>query len=656
MRKLARGQYPTPGLKYNWFTGQMHAHTKYSEKDAAQTSTNTPQGALAAAISQGADFMGLSDHSEQLDDGDPTVVNGEWADTRLQADLATAPYAFSGFPGWEMTYNTTTAIWGHANVFNTDWFADRWDTTNGRQYHFHDLWNDLSKYPEAVLQFNHPGAYWGDFEDFAYYNQTADDQSALLEFNPDTAANSEKFDRYIRALDRGWHVAPTWNGDVHNGTWMQDNNRLVVQAEINTREAVMDAIRDRRAYVSFGDRDLKVAFEINGKPMGSRLSNPGMLNISVMAANPTNDVISRITLYGPGGQVLSTQTYNSRLAHYTASLPPQHGYYFAKIEQADGGWAITAPIWIQDPAPVQLGMSTQSTAEAGVPVQVNANVKNTSGSTLNNVRVEFFKDDYLTTDDNYTAVNKVGETTIPSIAAGATATASTTWAPAGGAGTYRILARVTAPSGGSAKSVTGGLHLPELYITEIVANSPGNTGLDNGYGDYYDEDYDFVEMYNNSKNDVNLKNFKLQDTYKAPYDITTDYIIPAKSAGLIWVKKKNSTKSLTDFNAVYGTSFAPGQVLELSSDDVNGGLRFNGETWVDLVRDADGARIFRAKYNNGTNIREIHGPAGTHGADPSVDGKAVRYTYPTDGSYYLAKISSNTAPTPGTVQNDQLAP
>jgi hypothetical protein len=301
-------------------------------------------------------------------------------------------------------------------------------------------------------------------------------------------------------------------------------------------------------------------------------------------------------------------------------------------------------------------MSTQQTAVSGVPVQVNANVKNTTGTALSNVLVEFYNDDYTTTDDNYSSATKVGQVTLASISAGTVSTASTTWAPAGGAGTYRLLVRVTATVGGVTRSVTGGIHLPELYITEIVGNSLGNVGIDNGFGDYYDEDYDFVEVYNNSKNSVNLKDFKLQDTYKTPYDIATDYIIPAKSVGLIWVKKKNSTKTLADFNAVYGTSFTAGQVLELQSDDVNEGLRFIGETWVDLVRDSDGMRIFRAKYNNGTNVREIHGPIGSHGTDPSVDGKAVTYKYPVDGSYYLEKLDSNVTPTPGVLGSGQTAP
>jgi hypothetical protein len=654
MRKLVNNQHPTPSNPFNWFGGQMHDHTKYSD-DASQTSTNVPQSAYAAAKNQNADYFGLSDHSNYIDGGDPHVANGEWADTRLQADNATEKYKFSGFAGWEMTFNTTTAIWGHGNGFNTDWFLGRWDTVGGRQIHMLDVWDELAKYPEAIFQFNHPDAYWGDFEDFGYYNQAADDQTALMEL-VDVVQNGEKFDRYIRALDNGWHVAPSWNGDKHNETWLVDDNRTVALAEANTRDSIMDAIRARRVYTSYGDRDLKVLFEINGKPMGSRLSNPGTLNVSVMAADSASDTISKITLYGPGGQILSSQTFNSRMAHYTTAIDPKYNYYFAKVEQTDGDWAVTAPIWITDAAGTQLTMSTQATTVSGVPVQVNANVKNTTAGALLNVLVEFFKDDYNTPADNFSSANKVGEVTIGSIAAGNSSTASTTWAPAGGAGTYRILAKVTATVGGVLKTITGGIHLPELYVTEIVGNSPGNTGVDDGTGDYYDEDYDFIEIYNNSKNDINLKNYKLKDTYSAPSDITTDFIIPAKTARVVWIKKLNSTKTLANFNTAYGTSFTSDQVLQLQSDNTTYGLRYNGTTWIDLLQNSDGKRIFRAKYNNGTNVREVHGPVGTHGADASVDGKSVKYKYPVDGSDYLKKMAVGQSPTPGTVSNDQIAP
>ncbi|MFK7697295.1 lamin tail domain-containing protein [Paenibacillus sp. HJGM_3] len=659
-KSMRKQQYPTPGSPYNFYNGQLHNHTGHSH-EGSTAPTNTPANAYLAAKAEDGDFYGLSDHSERMDGGDPNVANGEWADNKYQADFATEPHQFSAFAGFEMTYNTASGIWGHSNVFNVPWIVDRHDTIGGVQYNMHHLWDDLAENPEAVLQFNHPSGYWGDFEDFAYYNEAADDQSALYEFQAGTLM-LEHFDKYFRALDRGWHVSPSLNSDIHNETWMQNDDRTIVLAEANTREAIMDAIRARRTYATFGDRDFKLTFEINGKPMGSRLTNPGStLNVSVLAANPTNDAISKITLYGPGGQGIGSQTYSSRMAHYTASIPPRYAYYFAKVEQTDGDWAVSAPIWIADAPPMELEMSTQSTAVAGVPVQINAGVTNTTGGTLSNVLVEFYKDDFTTSTDNYTAANKLGDVTLASIASGATATASSTWAPAGGAGTYTVLARVTATVGGVSKSVTGGIHLPELYITEIVANSPGNTGVDdgNGVGDYVDEDYDFIEVYNNSKNMVNLKDYKLKDTYETPVDITTDFYVPAKTAKVIWFKKTGSTKTLAQFNAAYGTSLTSSDVLELYQTSVaraDNPLRYSGMARIELVRDSDGVSILQARYNNGTNTREVHGPAGTHGTDPSVDGRALKFKYPVDGSYYLQEMSGGNTPTPGTVTSDQIAP
>ncbi|MBO9606367.1 MAG: CehA/McbA family metallohydrolase [Paenibacillaceae bacterium] len=660
MRKLASGQYPTPGIPYEYYNGQLHNHTKHSH-EGSTAATNTPANAYLAAKAQDGDFYGLSDHSERMDGGDPNVANGEWADNKYQADYATVPYQFSAFAGFEMTYNTESGIWGHANVFNVPWIVDRYDTIGGEQYNMHDLWDDMAEYPEAVMQMNHPSGYWGDFEDFDYYNRAADDQVALYELQAGSLM-LEHFDKYFRALDKGWHVSPTLNSDIHNETWMQNNDRTIVLAKENTREGIMDAIRERRTYATFGDRDFKLNFEINGKPMGSRLSNPGStLNVSVMASNPTNDTISKITLYGPGGQVIGSQTYSSRIAHYTASIAPTYKYYFAKVEQTDGDWAVSAPIWVEDSPGLELTMSTQSTATAGVPVQINAGVKNTTGGTLSNVKVEFYKDDFTTSTDNYAAANKLGEVTLSSIGAGATQTASSTWAPTGGAGTYTILVRVTATVGGVVKGVAGGIHLPEIYITEIVANSPGNTGVDDGsgHGDYIDEDYDFVEVYNNSKNTVNLKDYKLKDTYETPVDITTNFYIPAKSAKVIWFKKTGSTKTLAQFNTAYGTSLTSSDVLELyqtSAARADNPLRFNGMARIELVRDSDGVSILQARYNNGTDTREVNGPVGTHGADPSVDGKALKFKYPVNGSYYLQEMSKGNTPTPGTVTSDQIAP
>lgn len=663
MRKLVSGQKPTPAGAYNFFYGDLHNHTHHSH-DSNQTPTNSPETAFTTTRNKGADFFAISDHSEQVDEGEPDVPNGDWTDIRHQAGNKTEKYKFTAIGGYEMTYNTLSGIWGHLNIFNTSWIVDRNDHINGVQYTLHDLWDDLARHPEAFAQFNHPSAYWGDFEDFAYYNKAADDQMALFEFI-DHPNVEEYFAKFIRALDKGWHVSPSLNGDKHREDWLASNDRTVVLAEVNTKDAIFDAMRHRRTYASFGDADFRLLFEINGQIMGSRLANPGpTLNVSVVAANPTNDTISKVTLYGPGGQILDTQTFNSRLVHYTKTIPNRYKYYFVRVEQTDGDWAVSAPIWIEDSLGTEITMSTQSTSLPNVPVQINAHVHNTTGSALSNVLVEFYKDDFKSHTDNYKDANKVGETVLPSIPAGGTAVASTTWAPVNGVGTYHVLVRATATVNGMQKSSTAGIHMPELYITEIVANSPGNTGVPDTSGlgwpdDIVDEDYDFIEIYNNSKNAVNLKYFKIKDTYEDPVDITEDFWIPGKSVKVIWFKKTGSTKTLADFNAAYGTNLTGDDVLELyqtSPKRPDNPLRFSGMGRIELVRDHDNASILQAKYNNGVNTREVTGPPGTGGTHPSVDGKALTFKYPVDGSYYLERLQTNVPPTPGEVTSDQIAP
>lgn len=649
MRKIANTQYPTPGEGYNWFGGQLHSHTGYSD------GKSTPAVAYSTAKTNRADFFAVTDHAEQFDNPDNWAASTEWADLRTQAGKATVPYRYSGIAGWEISPTVPTGWWGHSNVFNTEWFYTR-DQLNKSLY---ELFDQLAKVPEAVFQFNHPGYYWGDAQDFKYYNQAADDQACLIE----QINSTHDLDRYIRALDQGWHVAPIWNGDNHTTNWMADTNRGIVLAEYNTPESIMEAIRARRVYCSYGDADLKVAFKINGQSMGSRLSNPGTLNVSITAANPTDDKISKITLYGEGGKQIASQTYNSRMAEYTTSIPPQYKYYFAVIEQVDGDYAVTAPIWITDNPGMQLTLRLESTT-ASAPARVIANITNTSGTALSNVSVAFYKDDMRVHTDNYSSANLLETKTVSSIAAGNTnSTAYTDKCPNNGS---NIMVQVTATVGGVTKSVLKNIYIPGLYITEIVANSKGNTGEEDWNGYYIDEDYDFVEIFNNTKSTINLKNYALNKTYMDVITIPSDFNIPAKTVKVVWIKKKGSTKTLADFNAIYGTSFTSGQVLEVQSNVEGSGLGYVETRWVDIIPASDAnltqgeyqrtPKVARGKYNDGLDLQEVSGDPALRGADPAVDGKAKKYSYPVDGSFNMYKFSGVVTPTPGTVSSDQYIP
>ncbi len=631
MRKVASSQYATPGETYNWFYGDVHGHTEYDTYGKG-----TPAQAYKDTKDRGADFFFLSEHGEELDHRTDYPQSEEWRDIRLQADLHNFPSTYSSFPGFEIAYNHNTGYYGHLNVFNTEWFYERYNKS------FPSLFDELRATPEAVAQFNHPEDHFGEFNDFT--NPDGDpltyDLIPLIEVRTD-----RQFEYFKRGLDKGWHFAPTFGGDDHAANWLSTKSRTVVLAESNTRDSILDAMRKRRVYSSYGDADLRVNFKINGAEMGSKLTSPGTLNIDVTAVNPTADNISKITVYSNNGRVVASQTFSSRKARLTASLPPQYGYYFARVEQSDGDWAVTAPIWIVDPMPMELSMGNRQTTGAA-PVQVEATVHNNGVSALTNVVVKFFK-------DSFDPANEIGVTTLSSIAASGSATAVTAQVPASAG--VKILVQATATIDGVSRTISNSVIVPELLITELAGNSPGGTGPDV-------DEFDFIEVYNNTKNAINLGDYAIRYDYtdeNDKLDVTGSFVIPAQSAKVLWLRLPGSTKTLADFNAAYNTSLTASDAYILNATSRQNKALNGNATWVQLVRDSNDSVVSMAVYNEGTSAE--YGPIvdGEHVIsflDTTLDGSSIVYGSPLDGTYKMSKLSTNQPPTPGSVLSSQLPP
>ena len=126
----------------------------------------------------------------------------------------------------------TSTTWGHSNIFGSDNFIDR--NINGKQY------QDLSQYyawvmtyDDIVGQFNHPDMSANAFNNFKPYNKDVDKLFTMIEVGNGSGhygyANAEG--KFYSALDLGWHVAPTYGEDNHEGTWGQVNARTVIVAD-----------------------------------------------------------------------------------------------------------------------------------------------------------------------------------------------------------------------------------------------------------------------------------------------------------------------------------------------------------------------------------------------------------------------------------------
>lgn len=171
---------------------------------------------------------------------------------------------------------------------------------------------------------------------------------------------------------------------------------------------------------------------------------------------------------------------------------------------------------------------------------------------------------------------------------------------------------------------------PALVLTEILPDSSNIDGADA---------YEFIELYNNSNREINLKDYKLYYHYPTDgsdvvwWETDGDKFLEAGQALVFWVKNgKNDNLTRDDFNRKFGTSLEEGQLIEISCGGMaNGsprGLRIcsNVKDDIDFIT-----------YNM-TDVDDTT-------ADKSI---TYRNTY-ADGSFRTVMTSNSQIPTPGTI-------
>lgn len=325
---------------YNHYYGLIHSHTSYSD------GSQTPEDAYRYARDQaGLDFFAVTDHSNLFDNEFDWEKSEEWAKTKAIADSFNVNNKFVTLVGFEMSWYNGN---GHMNTINTEWFV----SANDPKYDLPTYYKLISSDKNSFSQWNHPGNYFGHFRDFSYYSPEADNAIKLIEVgngSGDTKGNVEYFrsyDFYYRALDKGWHVAPSINQDNHMVNWGTANDaRTVVLAPRLNRKEVIDAIMNRRVYAT-EDKNLKMIFRVNNNIMGSILNNPSELDffIQVTDSDPY-DTISRIDIISEKGKVVKSNTFNSTTAKWSFKIKADYKYYYVRVTESDGDMAFSAPIW-----------------------------------------------------------------------------------------------------------------------------------------------------------------------------------------------------------------------------------------------------------------------------------------------------------------------
>ena len=379
---------------YQLYFGQLHAHTNIS--DGAGSVTEAFQHASQV---ENLDFLAVTDHSNSFDNegnsqvdlgADLTGISSEWAQGHAAAEEVTDE-DFVGLYGFEMTWSDG---FGHINTFNTPGFESRsnseFGNKSGSTEGYQNYYDKLVAVEDSLSQFNHPGTTFGDFQDFAFYDPQVDQRITLIEVgNGEGAIGSSgyfpSYEYYTRALDKGWHVAPTNNQDNHKGNWGDSNTaRSVVLASGLTEEGIYDAIRNYRVYAT-EDNDLSILYSLNGNAMGSILNKQDTVEITAKISDPTDSGDMKVEVIVNGGLVLDSQTLTDGKGTVTFTFDSNdYSYYYLRVTQADQNIAVTAPVWTGEGVNAGISKTECDTALVvkGEEVTISSELYNNAGSDM----------------------------------------------------------------------------------------------------------------------------------------------------------------------------------------------------------------------------------------------------------------------------------
>ena len=325
---------PSQGADYQAFWGNLHSHTSYSD------GVGLPSDAFEyARYTAGLDFRAVTDHAAYLCPHNPSPPYNRWPKLRAHAHMANENGEFVAIAGYEYT----NMFSGHLNVFATDeliWVP--------KAYYLWEFYKMILDLEGVVVQFNHPYGeeYFDNWYDFYHAGIPLDVRISLIEAD----GLQENFERgYIRALEKGWHVAPVANQDNHGWDWgTLDSRRAGVWIESLTRKNVLQCLRERRCF-STSDENAWIRLKGNGKWMG-RFTRDRPVHLEIKICDDPDDPWDRMELIGPGGEIVGTEYPDSSSFTWEITEYPADDYFwYAKAYQLDGELLISAPIWYIPP-------------------------------------------------------------------------------------------------------------------------------------------------------------------------------------------------------------------------------------------------------------------------------------------------------------------
>lgn len=382
---------PAPAELHH-YEGLMHEHSAYSDGDPH----SIPADYFRIAAERGFDFVGASEHSDSYDEGNYVTLHAscsetpdglltcaanpsddklhKWLATQAQAEAATTG-KFLAIRGFEWTSD----MFGHINVYFSrnftnaktdggyavsmdtfwDWFTRAADTPG-------DGGSPTSTVPngggaDGLAHFNHPhdkcqtkndptGATVDacDWNDYTLVPAAVERVFGMEVYN-DGNRDDKYMPWYVRALDKGWRVAPIASEDEHFAQYaVEFRPKTVTIATAPTVDAFKTAWLARRTYALTPGRHLRAELDAEGHPMGSQLSCDTGKVVAIAVALREQDGTpfeGTLRLYGASGEKVAELPAGEGVFQVPARFGRQ--WYFVRAHGPDGkSVAYLAPVWI----------------------------------------------------------------------------------------------------------------------------------------------------------------------------------------------------------------------------------------------------------------------------------------------------------------------
>lgn len=369
----------TAVCQYNFYYGNLHSHSSYSDgnKDSTATGYYTPGDDYNyAKASYHMDFLGIAEHNHYSSNNNPGMHVAHYSMGLYQSDTATNAsfVAMYGMEWGTISQGGHVVVYGVPGLIGWESGSGGWGTTNNYDIFcakgdFAGFWPIVRSYPTAFCTLAHAQTNdYGSLIDAAgVYNAETDSvvvglairsgsaNSITTNYTDPPATSYES--KYLKALAKGYHVGPNIDHDNHYATFGRTNpSRTVVLATSLNRDSIMAAYKATRFYAS-DDWNAQVVFSVNGKLMGSNFitNNNSSINVTIIdpdAPGDPNDNINKIEIfYGITGSeinatILTSNTGSTTLSYTHTSSVNTGYYYFAKITQVGGDIIWTAPVWV----------------------------------------------------------------------------------------------------------------------------------------------------------------------------------------------------------------------------------------------------------------------------------------------------------------------